>query len=83
MEQELWELDQLGFKKKKNRPRLDKHGRRLFDKEGNYIPPQRRISTGIMSELNKMDDRPRKEWYTRQMKIRNQRIKEDIEYGDQ
>ena len=83
MEEELWELDRLGFKKKKNKPRLDKHGRRLFDTQGNYIPPDKRVASGLLSEISKMDDKPRKQWYKKQMKIRAQRISEEMEFGNE
>ena len=99
MEEELWELDRKGIKKVKGK-RVDEFGRRMFDTQGNYILPEKRISTGIMtqlnkmddepristgimSELNKMDDKPRKEWYKKQMKIRAQRISEEMEFGNE
>ena len=37
---------------------------------------------GILDELERMEDQPRKKWFDRQMKIKNQKISEEVNYGE-
>ena len=80
MEEELWELYRKGIKKIKGK-RVDHHGRRMFDHNGSYIPPNNRPSVGLVDEIKSLDHRPKSQQHKNEMKRINQWKKEEIDFG--